>query len=221
MRKLFVGVAAAVAALGISGVASAHNATITGTSYCYDSTGLPVVTGTVTPWNGSTIPSRTNPLIGLFINKVLVGNVALTGYPVPYTISVPFGVTSGTVKVEAVALGSWGDGYRGGDSRSTDVELATGCTVPTTSILPPSAPPVQPVPVTPVNVVAQPVSVVSTPPAPKKVVKKTPRKVVVHKPKPPKKVVFRCKAPKFEVITRSGAHKCVAPRKPHLPPVTG
>lgn len=132
---------AALLVLQLSAVqkAFAHYPIITATIAC--SNGAPVISYTVTSWDPGSTQSGiygandgNNPQVDVLFNGVVVGSGAFIGTTVPpdqFTGSALAPQGTSTVNVEAIAVGMWGDGTKGGQDSIYYVNTPLVLTVPT------------------------------------------------------------------------------------------
>jgi hypothetical protein len=109
----------------VTATASAHSLTVTASANCVNNAA--VISYTVTSWNIGQLDG-TNPEIDVYFNGVKVDAQAFTLPDNQFSgqLPVPFGATS--VTVEAVAAGTWGDGYPSGQvAGPLDVRVPTRC----------------------------------------------------------------------------------------------
>lgn len=108
--------------LGIASRASAHHVVIMASATCAD--GAAVINYTASSW--ATGLEGTNPTVQIKFNGIVVDTGAFG--PVTFSFSGTQPAPPGSsVIVEAVAAGTWGDGFAGGQSAAVTVTLPTDC----------------------------------------------------------------------------------------------
>lgn len=194
MKKITAFIIAALSAvLLLTSPASAHDVSIKGSATCLTN-GQYQVSWTVTTWRGRTDASMSNPEVNVTANRGigLVGTGAFTGANSSFSGQFLVPGNAPSVSIEARARGTWGDGYEGGQSQTTTVQLGGNCTGPTPTPQPtvtptPTATP-QPTPTPSPTVTPQPTPT-STPtpevtPTPTPTVDPTPTPEVTPTPDP-------------------------------------
>lgn len=108
--------------LGIASRASAHHVVLVASATCAD--GAAVINYTATSW--ATGLEGSNPTVQILFNGSLVDTGAFG--PAVFSFSGTQPAPPGaTVIVQAIAAGTWGDGYGGGQSTSVTVTIPTDC----------------------------------------------------------------------------------------------
>ena len=108
----------------LAGTALAHHPTIVATAVC--SEGVAVIEYTSTSWSLLPLEGE-NPQIDISVNGVVVASgayVYASGNTFSGTTAAPSGTTA---VVSALAVGTWGNGFAGGQSESTTVTIPTDC----------------------------------------------------------------------------------------------
>ena len=129
-----IGFALLTAALAVgfqfffAGEALAHHVTIQASAVCSDSSGA-VINYTVGSWDPG-VPGS-NPQVDIKVNGFVVASIEFVVPNDPVSGSTP--APSGTsATVEAVVVGTWGDGQPGVESAGTTVTIPTNCGPTTT-----------------------------------------------------------------------------------------
>ncbi len=121
--RLAAGLAAFALQFLIAGTAAAHFPNISAVAVCDENSEL-VIEYTATAWASPTPNKRLNPRIDILVNSVKVDQGAFTSpnFQFSGSTAAPAG-TSATVT--ALAVGDWGDGFAGGQSRGVTVTYPT------------------------------------------------------------------------------------------------
>jgi hypothetical protein len=133
VSRLTLAAAAAAFQCFAAGAALAHHPEISAVAVCDESNEV-VIEYTSTAWTPAVNPTaakRTNPEIDILVNNVVVDTGAYNSgnnFQFSGSVAAPPG-TSATVT--ALAAGTWGDGFAGGQSRSVTVNYPTeACEAP-------------------------------------------------------------------------------------------
>jgi len=124
LRPLVVGVGIVALQLVSASSAFAHFLTITASAVCTD--GAPAITYNVVSWGS--LPEASNPQVNVLFGATVVDTQAFVAPVNAFSGSklAPAGAT--TVTVTAVAAGTWGDGFAGGQvSNAVQVTLRQDC----------------------------------------------------------------------------------------------
>lgn len=126
MASLILTGAAIVAVLGLSTQkAYAHHPIIVATASC--SNGAAVISYTVTSFDQYLIEGE-NPDVEVLFDGVVVDTGAFSTTPYGFMGMKPAPLATDTVIVEALAVGTWGDGFAGGEySDPVTVTIPTNC----------------------------------------------------------------------------------------------
>jgi hypothetical protein len=115
-------------AVVFQGVASAHTLTVTATASC--SAGIPIISYTATSYDQTDI-AGSNPEIDILFNGVKVDAEPFTLTTTPpnqFSGQMPAPSATNTVDVEAVAVGTWDDGFMSGETSTvTGLPIPTDC----------------------------------------------------------------------------------------------
>lgn len=105
-----------------AGAAQAHHVTIQATSSCVNNAA--VINYTVGSWSSGVEGS--NPQVDIKVNGFVVASVAFVVPNDPISGSAP-APNETSASVEAVVVGTWGDGFPGVESAGTTVTIPTDC----------------------------------------------------------------------------------------------
>jgi hypothetical protein len=124
LRPLVVGVGIVALQLVSASSAFAHFLTITATSVCTD--GAPVISYNVVSWGS--LPEASNPVVNVRFGATVVDTQAFVAPVNAFSGSKPAPAGATTVTVTAVAAGTWGDGFAGGQvSNAVEVQIPQNC----------------------------------------------------------------------------------------------
>jgi hypothetical protein len=110
----------------VAGTASAHHVTLAASAACTNN--AVVISYTVTSYD-QVDTAGSNPEVDILFNGLKVDAEALTLATNPKNAFSGQRITvlTGTVNVTALVIGTWGDGYAGGQSAAVSVAIPTGC----------------------------------------------------------------------------------------------
>ncbi len=108
----------------IGGSASAHHPTIAAEAVCDTSTGEFIINYSSAAWDNCSLASCENAQIDILINGVVAASGAYVAPDYSFSGTVPAPTNAGpgdSVVVAALAVADWGNGFKGGQSRSITI----------------------------------------------------------------------------------------------------